>query len=155
MSSPKALTPVTTASQAPGATPPFPVHGSEACLRPETLMGSPRTQSSDESMQERLWREVMDFINECRWQAVIRNARYNQALGRYRQRIVHSRELGVRDLLLRRVPNREGLHKLSPSWEGPFKVTKIGRPGCIRLTTTEGVPLPNLWNIEHLRKFYA
>jgi hypothetical protein len=68
-------------------------------------MGSPRAQSSDESMQEWLQREDVDFINECRWQAAIRNARYNQALGRYRQRIVHSRELGVRDLLLRRVLN--------------------------------------------------
>jgi hypothetical protein len=66
MSSPEALTPVTTASQAPRATPPFPVHGSEACLPPETLMGSPRAQSSDESMQERLLREDVDSINECR-----------------------------------------------------------------------------------------
>jgi hypothetical protein len=38
---------------------------------------------------------------------------------------MHSRELRVGDLVLRRVLNREGLHKLSPSWEGPFKVTKV------------------------------
>jgi hypothetical protein len=63
-------------------------------------MSSPRDQSSDECMQERLRREVVDFINECRWQATIRNARYNQVLGRYRQQIVHGRELGVRDLVL-------------------------------------------------------
>jgi hypothetical protein len=94
MSSPEAPTPVTTASRVPGATPPFPVHGSEACLPPETLMGSPRAQSSDESMQERLWRKDMDFINKRRWQAAIRNARYNQTLGRYRRRIVHSRGSG-------------------------------------------------------------
>ena len=47
------------------------------------------------------------------------------------------------------------LHKLSPSWEGPFKVTEVCRPGCVRLATEDGVPLPNLWNIEHLRKFYT
>jgi hypothetical protein len=76
MSSPKAPTSVTTASQAPGVTPPFPVHGSEACLPPETHMGSPRAQSSDESMHERLRCEDVDFINEYRWQAAIRNARY-------------------------------------------------------------------------------
>jgi hypothetical protein len=73
---------------------------------------------------------------------------------RYHQRFVHSRELGVEDLVLRRVLNREGLHKLSPSWEGPFKVTEVCRPGCVHLATTEGVPLPNPWNIEHLYKFY-
>jgi hypothetical protein len=40
-------------------------------------MGSPRVQSFDESMQEQLRREDVDFIDECRWQVVIRNARYN------------------------------------------------------------------------------
>jgi hypothetical protein len=84
MFSPEAPTPVTIASQAPGATPPFPVGVSEACLPPETLMDSPRAQSSDESMQERLRHEDVDSINECRWQAAIRNARYNQAFGSYR-----------------------------------------------------------------------
>jgi hypothetical protein len=69
MSSPEAPTLVTTTSRAPMATTPFQVYGSEACLPPETLMGSPRTQSFDESMQERLRREDVDFINERRWQS--------------------------------------------------------------------------------------
>jgi hypothetical protein len=66
-------------------------------------------------MQEKLQREDVDFIDERRWQAAIQNARYNQALRRYHQRFVHSRELRVRGLVLRRVLNRDGLHKLSPS----------------------------------------
>jgi hypothetical protein len=94
------------------------------------------------------------FIDKHRWQAAIRNARYNLALGRYYQRFVHSRELRVGDLVLRRILNREGLHKLPCSWEGPFKVTDVYRLGCVRLATTDGIPLPNPWNIEHLRKFY-
>ena len=52
-------------------------------------------------MQEQLWREDVNFIDECRWQAAIQNAWYNQALRRYHQRFVHSRELGVGDLVLR------------------------------------------------------
>jgi hypothetical protein len=62
---------------------------------------------------------------------------------RYHQRFVHSRKLGVRDLVLRRILNREGLHKLSPSWEGPFKVIEICRPRCVHLAIANGVPLPN------------
>jgi hypothetical protein len=112
----------TTPNRATGETPFFLVYGAEACLPLEILMGSPRVQSFDESMQEQLRREDVDFIDERRWQAAIQNARYNQALRRYHQRFVHSRDLGVGDLVLRRVLNREGLHKLSPSWEGPFKV---------------------------------
>jgi hypothetical protein len=80
--------------------------------------------------------------------------RYNQALRRYHQRFVHNRKLEVGDLVLRRILNQEGLHKLSPSWEGPFKVTEICRPGCVRLAIANGVHLPNPWNIEHLRKFF-
>ena len=106
-------------------------------------------------MQEQLRRDDVDFVDERRCRAAIQNARYNQALRRYHQQFVHSRELQAGDLVLRRILNRAGLHKLYPSWEGPFKVTEVCRPGCVRLTTEEGVPLPNPWNIEHLRKFYT
>jgi hypothetical protein len=144
----------TTPSRATGETPFFLVYGAEACLPPEIIMGSPRAQSFDESAQEQLRREDVDFIDEHRWRVAVQNARYNQALRRYHQRFMHSRKFEVGDLVLRQVLNREGLHKLSPSWEGPFKVTEICRPGCVRLATDNGVPLPNPWNIDHLRKFF-
>jgi hypothetical protein len=136
----------TTPSRATEENPFFLVYGAKACLPPEIIMDSPQVQSFDESMQEQLRREDVDFIDESRWQAAIRNARYNQAFRRYHQRFVHSRELRVEDLVLRRVLNQEGLHKLSPSWEGPFKVTEICRPGCVRLATTEGYlfPIPGI-----------
>jgi hypothetical protein len=91
----------TTPSRAAGETPFFLVYGVEVCLPPEIIMGLPRVQSFDESMQEQLQREDVDFIDERRWRAAIRNARYNQALRRYHQRFVHSRELRVEDLVLR------------------------------------------------------
>jgi hypothetical protein len=80
--------------------------------------------------------------------------RYQQGLRRYHSRHVRARTLEVSDLVLRRILSREGLHKLSPMWEGPFKVTHIARPGSVRLETAEGVPVGNPWNIAHLRKFY-
>jgi hypothetical protein len=101
MFSPETPTPMTTASRAARETPFSLVYEVEACLPPEILMGSPRVQLFDESMQEQLRHEDMDFIDEHRWQAAIRNARYSQALKRYHQRFVHSRELGVGDLVLR------------------------------------------------------
>src|SRR6185503_14473091 len=117
--------------------------GLKHAFPPEIHLGSPRVQAFDESMQEQLWRDDVDFVDERRWRAAIRNARYNQALRRYHQRFVHSRELRAGDLVLRRILSRAGLHKLSPSWEGPFKVTEVCRPGCVRLATEDGVPLPN------------
>jgi hypothetical protein len=60
----------------------------------------------------------------------------------------------VDDLVLMRVLSREGTNKLSPYWEGPYRVTQVCQPGCVRLTTEEGEPVPRSWNIEYLRKFY-
>jgi hypothetical protein len=80
--------------------------------------------------------------------------RYQQGLHRYHSCHVWARTLEVGDLVLRRILSREVLHKLSPMWEGPFKVMHIARPGFALLETAEGVPVGNPWNIAHLRKFY-
>jgi hypothetical protein len=57
-------------------------------------------------------------------------------------------------MVLRRVLTREGANKLSPGWDGPFRVTQVCRTGCVCLAMEDREPLPNLWNIEHIRKFY-
>ena len=45
------------------------------------------------------------------------------------------------DLVLRWVLSREGVHKLSPMWEGPFRVARVSRPGAVHLETQDGVPI--------------
>jgi hypothetical protein len=52
----------TTPNRATGETPFFLVYGAKAYLPLEIIMGSPRVQAFDESMQEQLRREDMDFI---------------------------------------------------------------------------------------------
>jgi hypothetical protein len=94
-------------------------------------MSSLRVQAYDEATQDQLWCED------------IKNARYRQALKRYQERFVRSRELQVDDLVLRWVLSREGANKLSPSWEGPFHMTQVCRPGCVRPATEDGEPLHN------------
>ena len=91
---------------------------------------------------------------ERRLEATLRAAGYQQALRRYHYRSVRSRMLEVSDLAQRRVLSREGMHKLSPMWEGPFRVVHVSRPGAACLETQDGVPIQNAWNIQHLRKFY-
>jgi hypothetical protein len=131
------------------------VYRAEAVLPPEVTIGSLCVKTYDEATQDQLRREDIDLVDERRWQSAIKNARYQQALKRYHQRFMRSRELQVDDLVLRRILNREGMNKLSPSWEGPFRVTRVCRPGCVRLATEDGEPVPRPWSIEHLRKFYA
>jgi hypothetical protein len=57
----------TTPSRATRETLFFLVYGAEVCLPPEIIMGSPRVQAFNESMQEQLRREDVDFIDERRW----------------------------------------------------------------------------------------
>jgi hypothetical protein len=103
----------------PRETPFFMVYGAEAVLPPEVTMGSLRVKTYDEATQDQLRREDIELVDERRWQVVIKNARYRQALRRYHQQFVRSRELQVDDLVLRRVLSREGMNKLSPCWKVP------------------------------------
>ena len=97
----------------------------------------------------------MDLMlgEERRCESSLRAARYQQALRRYHYCSIRFRTLVVGDLVLRRVLSMEGLHKLSPMWEGPFQVAHVSRPGATHLEMQDGVPIENAWNIQHLRKF--
>ena len=48
----------------------------------------------------------------------------------------------------------KNFNKLTPKWEGPYRVIRVIRPSAVRLETEDGIPVSNSWNIEHLRKFY-
>jgi hypothetical protein len=144
----------TTATKPTGETPFFLVYGAEVVLPTDVKFGSPRVLAFNEVHQEDLIKDRFLQLEEARCQAALRAARYQQGLRRYHGRHARARTLEVVDLVLRRILSREGLHKLSPMWEGPFKVTHIARLGSARLETAEGVPVGNLWNIAHLRKFY-
>lgn len=53
------------------------------------------------------------------------------------------------------IQNTTGRTKLTSPWDVPFIVSRVLGPGTYRLQTKDGDELPNPWNIEHLRKFYA
>ena len=69
-------------------------------------------------------------------------------------RKVNARSLEEGDRVLRRVQSAKNSNKLTPKWEGPYRVKRVTRPGAVRLETEDGIPVNNSWNIEHLRKFY-
>nr|CAD40322.2 OSJNBb0054B09.7 [Oryza sativa Japonica Group] len=144
----------TTPSRATGETPFFLVYGAEEVLPSELSLCSPGATMYCEVDQDQLRRDDLDYLEERRRRAALRAARYQQSLRRYHQRHVRARSLCVDDLVLRRVQTRAGLSKLSPMWEGPYRVIGVPRPGSIRLATGDGTELPNPWNIEHLRRFY-
>jgi hypothetical protein len=54
----------------------FMVYGAEAILPLKVTMGSLRVKTYDEATQDQLRREDIDMVDEQRWQAAIKNARY-------------------------------------------------------------------------------
>ncbi len=108
----------------------------------------------DEFEKEKLCQDEAVLLEEDRLWAAVRATRYQQALRCNHSRKVHARSFEEGDLVLRRFQSAKDSNKLTPKWEGPYRVTRVTRPGKVRLETEDAVPVRNSWNIEHLRKFY-
>ena len=143
-----------TRNRATGQTPFSLVYGAEAVLPSELMYGSPRVLAYDEFEQEQLRQDDAMLLEEDRLQAAVRTTRYQQALHRYHSRKVHTRSFEEGNLVLRHVLSAKNSNKLTPKWEGAYRVTRLTRPGAVQLETEDAIPVSNSWNIEHLRKFY-
>ena len=108
----------------------------------------------DEFEQERLRQDDTTLLEEDRLRAAVRAARYQQALRRYHSRKVRARSFKEGDLVLRHVQSAKNTNKLTPKWEGPYRVTRVTRPGAVRLETEDAIPVSHSLNIKHLHKFY-
>lgn len=108
-------------------------------------------QSSEEGL-----RLNNDLLEETRDATHLKVCQYQDKVANYYNTSVKLREFKIGDLVLREaaasIPSK--LHKLSPPWEGPYRVTKVVRPGTYRLETLGNSPIPNTWNAVHLKKFY-
>ncbi|KAK3038251.1 hypothetical protein RJ639_030860 [Escallonia herrerae] len=65
--------------------------------------------------------------------------------------------LQVGDLVLRKLEvldPKAAIEKLLPNWEGPYKVSKVLRPGAYSLETLSGEAISRTWNAENLRQYY-
>jgi hypothetical protein len=137
-----------------GNIPFFMVYGSEAVLPADLRFGAPRLVFESIAEAEATRLEDIDVLEEERLNTVIQSVRYQQTLRHYHDKNIRHRSFVVGDLVLHQILTREGRHKLSPLWEGPFMVSEVTRLGSYRLTQMDGTEVRNSWNIEHLRKFY-
>jgi hypothetical protein len=135
-------------------TPFFLVHGAEAVLPTDLEYGSPRVRCYDEDANQRAREDSLDQLDEACLVALMHSARYQQPLRRYQARKVRWRDFNEGDLVLKLRQDNRGRHKLSPSWEGPYVVVKVLKPGTYKLANEDGEELTNAWNIQQLRRFY-
>ena len=104
---------------------------------------SPRVKAYQEVEADETRQFELDSVEEVRINALTQSARYLQGVRRYHDRNVQQRSFNVGDLVLRRIQDETGLHKLNSRWEGPFIVTKVTRPGSYRITNADGNEVPN------------
>ncbi|GFZ05223.1 hypothetical protein Acr_17g0007950 [Actinidia rufa] len=99
----------------------------------------------------------LDLLEEKREKAEIRQASYKFQVAKYYNQRVRHRSFLPGDLVLRRVTlstKEPNAGKLGPTWEGPYKVIKVSRPGTYWLEDPNGKALLHPWNAEHLKKYY-
>ena len=121
----------TTPNRSTGRTPFFLVYGAEAVLPSDLLHNAPRVELYTEDEAEQARQDAVDLLEEEREMAMIRSTIYQQDLHRFHARNVKSRAFQEGDLVLRM--DQQKPHKLAPTWEGPFIVTRVLHNGAYHL----------------------
>ncbi|XP_065026171.1 uncharacterized protein LOC135650616 [Musa acuminata AAA Group] len=148
----------TTPKTATGESPYNLAFGNEAVLPAEVEITTPRTESYDEGTSADRLRAGLDLLEERRADAHLKALSYKRVIARIYNRRVRPRPIRLGDLVLRRaeVSNPTRAHgKLTPKWEGPYRVVEIVRPGTYRLVTLAGCSLPRTWNAQNIKKFFV
>lgn len=147
----------TTPRTSTGETPYSLVYGTEAVIPAEVGLPSPRVINFVSSANEEELRCNLDLLDERRDNARIKQAKYKEAMAKYYNDRVLSRQFKPGDLVLRKneASHAEPTGKLSPHWEGPYIVSDATKSGSYMLTTVDGKLLPRPWHISNLRRFYV
>jgi len=80
----------------------------------------------------------MDQLDRARGVALLRSAKYHQALRRYHSRRVWGWAFNIGDQVLRLIQSNKNHHKLSLPWEEPYVIMEVLRPGTYKLKTIDG-----------------
>ncbi|GAA0173111.1 hypothetical protein LIER_26796 [Lithospermum erythrorhizon] len=133
------------------------VYGTEAVLPVEVGLPTYRQIGFDERMNHQRLREQLDFIKERRDQALYENLQYKQLMARTYNRRVKNRQFRVGDLVLRLLsasqPREQG--KLSPKWEGPYRVKRVMGASTHELEDLDGKVVPRTWHASKMCRYYV
>ena len=122
------------------------MYESEAVIPAEVGLTSYRVHSHDENKNDEAMRLQLDLVDEVRVTAEQRLARYQNRMAKYYNSRVRHRDFQVEDIVLKRVMGtaRDPIQgKLSPNWEGPYRVKSWQRKGTYHLETLDGQKLPH------------
>ena len=112
------------------------VYGAEAVLPIELVEPTLRVMLYKEDDNWEAMKLALDFLPERRGNAALRHEIYRLQMARAYNKRVRRRPLKVGDFVLRKMEavgraNEQG--KLTPNWEGPYKIIEEVRDGTYRL----------------------
>ena len=101
-------------------------------------------------------RTNLNLLEERRELASIPEAKYKQQLERYYNARVKVCKFNPGDFVFRNneASNAERPGKLSPNWEGPYKIKQVLGKGAYALEQLDGRVVPRTWNAAQLRRCY-
>ena len=123
-----------------------------------TKIGLPtvHTASPEPANAESMIREL-DTSDKLREASAIRVASYQRRLANSFNKRVKPRVFRQGDLVLRKVFKNTAdptVGKFQPNWEGPYVVRRLGESESYAIDKTDGTPVPRMWNVMHLKRYY-
>jgi hypothetical protein len=131
------------------------VYGVDAVLPPESYPKSARVAHFNAESQAEARELDSNLLEEKRNIALANVPKYQESLKRYYNKSVVQRELNIGDLILTKDICTKDKYKFSSPWEGPFIIVDIAASGAYVLVEVDGGMVPNTWNVDQLRKYYA
>ncbi|XP_071737645.1 uncharacterized protein [Rutidosis leptorrhynchoides] len=123
----------------------------------EILVPTHRVANFEEEANDDALGENLNFIEERRLMAAIREANNKQQIAKYYNKRVRVLSFDVVEWVLQNndASRAEKFGKLGPNWEGPYQVVAINAAGSYKLADVEGRTLPNAWHAALLKRYYA
>ncbi|KAM0027207.1 putative nucleotidyltransferase, Hydrolase [Helianthus debilis subsp. tardiflorus] len=130
-------------------------YGTEAVIPAEVGIPTPRMQLSQEENEQELLLNL-DLAEEMRELAAIREAKYKKELEKHYNSKVKEIRFKVGDYVMRsnEASLVEGIGKMAPKWEGPYRINTAGKDGAYTLKKMDGTLVPRTWNGAHLKKCF-
>ncbi|XP_033517180.2 uncharacterized protein [Nicotiana tomentosiformis] len=133
------------------------MYGTEALIQMEIAKPSTRYIHTSKATNDEELRVNLDLTEERRESTLIRMASQKHMIERHYNRKANLRYFKIGGFVLKKVfwsTKEANAGKLSPNWEGPYRVRGIAGKGVYELETMGDKVLPSHWNAVHLKKYY-
>ena len=118
---------------------------------PTIRTGTPEQENAELVIKD------LDTVDELRELAAVRIVSYQRRLANSYNNQVMPMMFQPGDLVLRKVFENTAdpaSKKFQPNWEGSYLVTRAGESGSYDLDKLNGTPMPRMWNVIHIKRYY-